>query len=399
MKMKMKKLLAMALLAGTFTLTGCALDPGNIGQNLFSRGEEEPEEDSDRDTDRDDEDDEDSDRDRHKKKDKDKDKDKDKEADAETLLQEFLDDEIEATQTLEDGSERTFKYSDLPHDEDDWESYYYNDNSFVDLDNDGEDELILWGPYGGMYLDARDGGVYVLTEGHGTAGELWYTEHEGDIYIVHADVSHAGRQIHNLDRYENGEIVESFDLSAEYWENTFDTYDRDSDFTYRGEKVTMEEYEALCKEYLGYKTKVENAQYWGEYAAETFDHTREKTVNDGSEEFYAKLDACLGDYYYPEDSDGREGTLTIAAGDGTEYEIDDNYAGGGYRFLAFSSNIEYFLGDDICLKYPEMVFADENEDPIFSYYVIICHPYFVEVYSADSNYENLEYLYTGWVKY
>ena len=29
-----------------------------------------------------------------------------------------------------------------------------------DLDNDGEEELILCGPYGGKYLDARDGEVY-----------------------------------------------------------------------------------------------------------------------------------------------------------------------------------------------------------------------------------------------
>ena len=173
--------------------------------------------------------------------------------DSEALFQKFIDDKIEAVYVNEDGEEESsFYYSELPHEEDDWESYSYDDDSFVDLDNDGENEFILYGPYGGIYLDARDGKVYVLSGGEGTAGVIGYAEYEGLTYIYHADTSHAGRQIYLFDRYEEGVIVESFDLSAEYWDNENDQYDEDSDFTFKGEKITMEEYEALRMEILGY---------------------------------------------------------------------------------------------------------------------------------------------------
>ena len=61
------------------------------------------------------------------------------------------------------------------------------------------------------------------------------------------------------------------------------------------------------------------------------------------------------------------------------------------------SDIEFIIGISICLKYPELVY--EDGDAIFTYYVITCYDYYVHVYVADKNYENLEYLYTGWVKY
>ncbi len=174
----------------------------------------------------------------------------DKVEDSETLYKQFLDGEISATRILEDGSEYTFLYSDLPHDEDDWESYFVSDEK-ADLDDDGEDELILTGPYGGMYLDARDGSVYVLAEGEGTTGYLSHVEYEGKTYIVHSDTSHGGRQIYIFDRFEKGQSVENFALSAEYWENENDQYDENSDFTFKDQKITMEEYETLVKEIFG----------------------------------------------------------------------------------------------------------------------------------------------------
>lgn len=45
-------------------------------------------------------------------------------------------------------------------------------------------------------------------------------------------------------KYEGADKeVDSFELNAEYWEQ--DDYDENSDFTYRGEKITMEQYEKL----------------------------------------------------------------------------------------------------------------------------------------------------------
>lgn len=121
----------------------------------------------------------------------------------------------------------------------------------TDLDNDGENEQIVDGPYGGMYFDARDGKVYVLAEGEGTSGCLSYEDYDGAVWIVHRDTSHMGRQIFWLTKYDgDGNIADEFVLSAEYWESN--KYDENSDFTYRGEKISMTEYEALRKEIFGW---------------------------------------------------------------------------------------------------------------------------------------------------
>lgn len=167
------------------------------------------------------------------------------------LYQAFLDGEVSATRITEDGGEYTFKYSDLPHDPEDWECYTASDER-IDLDNDGEEELIINGPYGGMYIDVRDDKVYVLAEGEGTTGELSYTNYQDAVYIVHRDTSHGGRQMYWLDKYNGkGEAEDSFTLSAEYWDNENDQYDENSTFTFRDKAITMQEYEDLVKEILG----------------------------------------------------------------------------------------------------------------------------------------------------
>ena len=292
-------------------------------------------------------------------------------------------------------SESSLKYSDLPHDAEDWESYSVRDEK-VDLDNDGEDELILDGPYGGMYLDERDGKVYVLAEGEGTAGYLSYADYEGKTYIIHSDTSHAGRQIFIFDRYEDGKSVENFTLSAEYWENTFDAYDQDSDFIFKDQKISMEEYEALTKELFGFKTKLELMEDWAQNEIENLDNTQGKIVNDDSDRFYEELAKYQGEYSYVEDGKGLTGKLSIIQKDAHDYEIDDTNST-GYRFLSLGSDVQYIQGNRIFLKYPETVYADG--DAVFKYYVILCYENFVYLYETDENFENYNYLYTGWVKY
>ncbi len=123
----------------------------------------------------------------------------------------------------------------------------------VDLDNDGEDELILNGPYGGMFLDADtdEGSVLILARGDGTAISLSYTEYDGANWIVYYDVSHSGREMYNLEKYEGlGNKVDSFELSATY--EGQDNYDENSTFMYRDNPISMEEFENLRMEILGY---------------------------------------------------------------------------------------------------------------------------------------------------
>lgn len=123
----------------------------------------------------------------------------------------------------------------------------------IDLDNDGEDEQIINGPYGGLYLDARDQKVYVFARGEGTSGMLSYINYDNAVWIVHSDTSHMGRQMFWLTRYDGGEkIVEELLLAAEYWDSPNGVYDENSDFTFREEKISMKTYEALRKELFGW---------------------------------------------------------------------------------------------------------------------------------------------------
>lgn len=97
-----------------------------------------------------------------------------------------------------EGSDEEVYISDLNMNTGEWDSYSVGE--IIDLDNDGEGEQIINGPYGGMYIDetSSDGKVIVFAEGEGAASQLSY------VY-----------------------------------------YDENSDFTYRGEKITMEQYEQI----------------------------------------------------------------------------------------------------------------------------------------------------------
>lgn len=170
-------------------------------------------------------------------------------SESEELLDAFLAGEIPAI--YDNGDESVIMFDQLPFDELDWLSYTAGER--IDLDNDGENEQIVNGPYGGIYFDARDGKVYVLAEGEGTTGLLSYTNYDNVTWIVHSDTTHMGRQTYRLTRYDGeGNIVDEFKLGAQYWDSLNDKYDENSDFTYRDKSISMEEYEALRKEIFGW---------------------------------------------------------------------------------------------------------------------------------------------------
>jgi hypothetical protein len=166
------------------------------------------------------------------------------------LFSKAIDGEIIVKATYEDGTDASFRIPDLPNDPDDWQSYEIGD--MEDLDNDGVEELIINGPYGGKYLDARDGEVYQLAEGEGTAGQLCYAEYNGKTYICHVDNSHGGREIFLMDQYNGkGEIVESTSLTAEYWE--YVEFNADAAECHFGdEEIPVERYLELRQEIFGY---------------------------------------------------------------------------------------------------------------------------------------------------
>lgn len=175
---------------------------------------------------------------------------------ADELLDLFIEGEISAT--YPDGERDSFYITDLPIDvQDDWYSYSIGER--VDLDNDGEVELILEGPYGGMYLDTGEGEVRVLAFGDGTAATLGYTVFDNQTWIVHSDVTHGGREIYDFTLYEGaGNVVDEFRLSREYWEHPQEPDGLGTVYTYRDKEITKAEYEKLLEKMLGVPAK-ENA--------------------------------------------------------------------------------------------------------------------------------------------
>ena len=143
----------------------------------------------------------------------------------------------------------TFFYQDLQDAEKNY-GFVYEAGPRLDLDNDGRNELILTGPYGGMFLDAENGTLAVFEEGGGTASVLSYGYYEGKCVVCHMDTSHAGRQEYHFDVYQGADQkTESFSLTAEYWDAPDQNrYDENSTFTFKDQQITMQEYEALLSE-------------------------------------------------------------------------------------------------------------------------------------------------------
>lgn len=164
---------------------------------------------------------------------------------ASDLIDAFIRGEIDAESS--DEGRAPINISELENNEEEWLRYEVGDR--IDIDSDGEDELIMNGPYGGMILDARDNKVYILTEGDGMAAVLSVAKLDNEFWVVHADTSHSGRQMYFLDKYNGrGEITDSTTLSAEYWDSPNDQYDEDSDFMFRDKPITMEEFERIRDE-------------------------------------------------------------------------------------------------------------------------------------------------------
>ncbi|SFC47716.1 hypothetical protein [Butyrivibrio sp. YAB3001] len=172
------------------------------------------------------------------------------EKEADELFAKAIAGEIIVNATYEDGKDFSYYITDLPNDPEDFYSYTVGER--VDLDNDGVKELIINGPYGGKYLDARDGKVYQLAEGEGTAGQLCYVNYNDKTYICHVDNSHGGREIFLMDQYNgNGAIVDSTSLTAEYWD--YVEFNAEAAQCHFGdEEITVERYLELRNEIFGY---------------------------------------------------------------------------------------------------------------------------------------------------
>ena len=105
--------------------------------------------------------------------------------DIEMTTEELLDLFINGSISANSSENSAFYITDLDMDSGEWDSYSIGER--VDLDNDGENELIICGPYGGKYLDARNNKVYEFAAGEGDGLVLSYIVYNGSTWIMYSN--------------------------------------------------------------------------------------------------------------------------------------------------------------------------------------------------------------------
>ena len=165
----------------------------------------------------------------------------DTEMTAEELLDLFVNGSINAISS--EDSTSAFYITDLDMDSDEWDSYSIGER--VDLDNDGENELIICGPYGGIYLDARDNKVYEFAVGEGNALELSYVVYNGAVWIMHSNRMNTGYEAYHMEKFEGADnLVAEMNFCEELID--VDNVEGKEKYTLNGTEISYEEYLELC---------------------------------------------------------------------------------------------------------------------------------------------------------
>lgn len=164
---------------------------------------------------------------------------------ADELLDLFINGSISAADPTDLAS--AFYITDLKMDTEEWDSYSIGEKA--DLDNDGEDELILCGPYGGIYLDARNGMVYEFAVAEGTALTLSYVYYNGAVWIMYSSRSSAGFEFYHMEKYEGADsLVAEINFGEELVDP--DHEEPELKYTWNGTEISHEEYTELCSKIL-----------------------------------------------------------------------------------------------------------------------------------------------------
>ena len=165
----------------------------------------------------------------------------DTEMTAEELLDLFVNGSISATSS--EDSTSAFYITDLNMDSGEWDSYSIGER--VDLDNDGENELIICGPYGGIYLDACDNKVYEFAVGEGNALELSYVVYNGSIWIMHSNRMNTGYEAYHMEKFEGADnLVAEMNFYEELVD--VDNVEGKEKCTLNGTEISYDEYFELC---------------------------------------------------------------------------------------------------------------------------------------------------------
>lgn len=163
----------------------------------------------------------------------------DKTIGVEELLDLFINGSISAIGS----GDSTFYITDLDMDSGEWDSYSIGEK--VDLDNDGENELIICGPYGGIYLDARDNKVYEFAVGEGDALVLSYVVYNGSTWIMYSNRMHTGYEAYHMEKFEGADnLVAEMNFYEELVDE--DNVEGKEKYTLNGTEISYDEYFELC---------------------------------------------------------------------------------------------------------------------------------------------------------
>lgn len=160
---------------------------------------------------------------------------------AEQLLDLFINGSISAISSTDSTS--TFYMTDLNMDSEEWDSYSIGEK--VDLDNDGENELILCGPYGGIYLDARNNKIYEFAAGDGNALTLSYVVYNGATWVMYSNRMHTGYESYHMEKFEGADhLVAEMNFNEELVDE--DNVEGEEKYTLNGTEISYDEYYELC---------------------------------------------------------------------------------------------------------------------------------------------------------
>ena len=124
----------------------------------------------------------------------------------------------------------------------------YSIGEKMDLDNDGENELIISGTYGGVYFDARDNKVYAFARGDGDANILSYTYYNGEIWILYSNRVNEGDESYHMEKYEGADnLVAKMNFSEKF---------ADANNPKAGKKYVLNGKEISSDEYTAFASKI-----------------------------------------------------------------------------------------------------------------------------------------------
>ncbi len=163
--------------------------------------------------------------------------------DTEMTTEELLDLFINGSISAISSGNSAFYITDFDMDSGEWDSYSIGER--VDLDNDGENELIICGPYGGIYLDARDNKVYEFAVGEGDALVLSYVVYNGSTWIMYSNRMHTGYEAYHMEKFEGADnLVAEMNFHEELVDE--DNVEGKEKYTLNGTEISYDEYFELC---------------------------------------------------------------------------------------------------------------------------------------------------------